>query len=53
MTVTAIRWPALSVRSLIPGAFTIAAADLRNSLLPNSVRDQATGLTYQRPPKWR
>jgi uncharacterized LabA/DUF88 family protein len=40
------------IRSLVPGAFTIAA-DLRNSLLPDSVRDRATGLTYSRPLKWR
>lgn len=40
------------IRSLIPGAFTIAAADLRNSLLPDSVAASG-GAPYKRPEKWR
>jgi hypothetical protein len=40
------------IRSLIPGAFTIAAADLRNSLLPETVTGPA-GQAYKRPGKWR
>lgn len=41
------------IRSLIPGAFTVAAADLRNSLLPDMVGDAATGAVYKRPGTWR
>jgi len=37
---------------LIPGAFTLAQADIRNSLLPEVVTDQHTGRKYSRPPKW-
>jgi len=40
------------IRSLIPGAFTVAAADLRNSLLPETVTGPA-GQVYKRPGKWR
>ena len=40
------------IRSQIPGAFTIAAADLRNSLLPETVTGPA-GQAYKRPGKWR
>ena len=40
------------IRSLIPGAFTVAAADLRNSLLPETVTGPA-GQAYKRPGKWR
>lgn len=47
------RRSSFEIRSLIPGAFTIAAADLRNSLLPETVSDQATGRSYKRPGKWR
>jgi len=47
------RRSSFEIRSLIPGAFTIAAADLRNSLLPDSVTDPATGREYKRPAKWR
>jgi hypothetical protein len=47
------RRSSFEIRSLIPGAFTVAAADLRNSLLPGAVRDAATGRTYRRPGKWR
>jgi uncharacterized LabA/DUF88 family protein len=41
------------IRTLIPGAFTIATADLRNSLLPEEVVDAANGGSYKRPGKWR
>lgn len=47
------RRSSFEIRSLIPGAFTIAAADLRNSLLPEIVSDPATGSAYKRPGKWR
>ena len=47
------RRSSFEIRSLIPGAFTIAAADLRNSLLPETVSDSATGRSYKRPGKWR
>ena len=47
------RRSSFEIRSLIPGAFTIAAADLRNSLLPEPVSDAATGHVYKRPSKWR
>lgn len=47
------RRSSFEIRSLIPGAFTIAAADLRNSLLPETVTDAATGRSYKRPGKWR
>jgi uncharacterized LabA/DUF88 family protein len=47
------RRSSFEIRSLIPGAFTVAAVDLRNSLLPDTVGDQATGQIYKRPGKWR
>lgn len=47
------RRSSFEIRSLIPGAFTVAAADLRNSLLPDRVRDPDTGQIYKRPGKWR
>lgn len=47
------RRSSFEIRSLIRGAFTIAAADLRNSLLPEVVRDPATGRKYRRPGGWR
>jgi uncharacterized LabA/DUF88 family protein len=47
------RRSSFEIRSLIPGAFTIAAADLRNALLPETVRGAATGRSYKRPGKWR
>ena len=40
------------IRSLIRGTFTIAAADIRNALLPESIRDPAAGRVYRRPGKW-
>ncbi len=47
------RRSSFEIRSLIPGAFTVAAVDLRNSLLPDTVSDPATGEMYKRPGKWR
>jgi uncharacterized LabA/DUF88 family protein len=46
------RRSSFEIRSLIRGAFTIAAADLRNSLLPDAVIDPATGRSYRRPTSW-
>jgi NYN domain len=40
------------LKVLVPGAFTLAQADIRNSLLPEVVTDQHTGQKYRRPPKW-
>jgi len=39
------------IRSLV-SAFTVAQADLRNSLLPLVVTDSASGQSYNRPPTW-
>jgi hypothetical protein len=47
------RRSSFEIRSLIRGAFTIAAADLRNSLLPEVVVDPATRRACKRPAKWR
>jgi hypothetical protein len=47
------RRSSFEIRSLIPGAFTVAAVDLRNSLLPNVVVDATTGRFYKRPNKWQ
>ena len=44
---------AFEIRSLIPGAFTVGAADLRNSLLPDTVTDAVSGRVHKRPGKWR
>lgn len=46
------RRSSFEIRSVIRGAFTIAAADLRNSLLPDTVSDLSTGAVYKRPGKW-
>ncbi|GII23649.1 NYN domain-containing protein [Planosporangium mesophilum] len=40
------------LRSLIPASFQLAHADIRNSLLPDTVIDAATGRAHQRPAKW-
>lgn len=40
------------VKTLIPAAFQLAHADIRNSLLPTIVTDPHTGAKYQRPAKW-
>jgi hypothetical protein len=47
------RRSSFEIRSLIPGSFTVAAVDLRNSLLPDTVSDPATGQMHKRPGKWR
>jgi hypothetical protein len=47
------RRSSFEIRSLIPGAFTNAAADLRNSLLPETVGGTAAGQLHKRPGKWR
>jgi uncharacterized LabA/DUF88 family protein len=41
------------IKALIPGAFQLAQADIRNSLLPLTVVETATGRKYQRPDKWQ
>lgn len=40
------------IRSLIRKPFTLAAVDLRNSLLPEVVTDPVIGLLHKRPGKW-
>ena len=40
------------IRSLIRGAFTLPVEHLRNSLLPDTVVDPATGQKYTRPANW-
>jgi hypothetical protein len=47
------RRSSFEIRALIRGAFTVSAVDLRNSLLPDTVSDPASGRTYNRPSKWR
>jgi uncharacterized LabA/DUF88 family protein len=47
------RRSSFEIRSLIRKPFTLAAADIRNSLLPEVVADPATGLLYKHPGKWR
>lgn len=47
------RRSSFEIRTLISGAFTIAVADLRNSLLPEIISDGGTGRVYKRPGKWR
>ncbi|GIL30803.1 NYN domain-containing protein [Actinocatenispora comari] len=37
----------------LASTFTLAQADIRNSLLPAVVTDPKTGQTYHRPSKWR
>jgi uncharacterized LabA/DUF88 family protein len=46
------RRSSFEIRSLIPRAFTIAAADLRNSLLPETVPDTTTDGALKRPGHW-
>jgi uncharacterized LabA/DUF88 family protein len=41
-----------AVKGLIPSAFQLAQADIRNSLLPAIVAHSANGAKYQRPAKW-
>ncbi|HTV99806.1 MAG TPA: NYN domain-containing protein [Streptosporangiaceae bacterium] len=47
------RRSSFEIRSLIRKPFTLAAADIRNSLLPEVVADPASGLIRKRPDKWR
>jgi hypothetical protein len=47
------RRSSFEIRSLIRKPFTLAVADIRNSLLPESVADGASGLIHKRPDKWR
>lgn len=47
------RRSSFEIRSLIRSPFTLAAADIRNALLPDVVADPANGLVYKRPGKWR
>lgn len=47
------RRSSFEIRALIRGAFTLAAADLRNSLLPETVTDPGSGLVFKRPGYWR
>jgi hypothetical protein len=47
------RRSSFEIRSLIRKPFTLAATDIRNSLLPEVVADPASGLIHKRPDKWR
>ena len=47
------RRSSFEIRSLVRATFTIAAVDLRNSLLPSTVTDRETGKQHRRPGKWR
>ncbi len=47
------RRSSFEIRSLIRKPFTLAAADIRNSLLPEVVADPASGLIHKRHDKWR
>jgi hypothetical protein len=47
------RRSSFEIRSLIRKPFTLAAADIRNSLLPEVVADPASGVVHKRPGKWR
>src|SRR6266566_4522970 len=47
------RRSSFEIRSLIRKPFTLAAADIRNSLLPEVVTDPASGRVHKRPGKWR
>jgi hypothetical protein len=47
------RRSSFEIRSLIRKPFTLAAADIRSSLLPEVVADPASGLIHKRPDKWR
>jgi hypothetical protein len=46
------RRSSFEIRSLIRRPFTLAVADIRNSLLPEVVIDPATGAGLGRPGKW-
>jgi hypothetical protein len=47
------RRSSFEIRSLIRKPFTLAAADIRNSLLPEVVTDPVGGRVHKRPGKWR
>jgi hypothetical protein len=47
------RRSSFEIRSLIRKPFTLAAVDIRNSLLPELVEDPARSLVHKRPDKWR
>lgn len=47
------RRSSFEIRSLVRRPFTLAAADIRNSLLPEVVADRAKGFVHKRPDKWR
>ena len=47
------RRSSFEIRSLVRATFTIAAVELRNSLLPSTVTDRETGKQHRRPGKWR
>jgi hypothetical protein len=46
------RRSSFEIRSLIRKPFTLAAADIRNSLMPEVVTEPVSGLIYKRPGKW-
>jgi NYN domain-containing protein len=46
------RRQSLEIKALIPGAFQLAQADIRNSLLLTIVVDPVSGQQYKRPAKW-
>lgn len=41
------------LKRLVPGAFILSHQDIRNSLLPETVTDIASGRKFSRPAKWR
>jgi len=47
------RRSSFEIRSLIRKPFTLAAADIRNSLLPEVVADPVSSVVHKRPGKWR
>jgi hypothetical protein len=47
------RRSSFEIRTLIRKPFTLAAADIRNSLLPEVVASPDGNLIYKRPGKWR
>jgi hypothetical protein len=47
------RRSSFEIRSLIRKPLTLAAADIRNSLLPEVVTDPVGGRVHKRPGKWR
>lgn len=41
------------LRQLLPHSFTIGPGRIKKAQLPDTVKDPATGQTYQRPARWR